>query len=163
MIPDALRPLLSRAALGGAVALAIALVTFFEGWVPKPYLDPVGIPTVCVGHTGGVRVDHMYSKAECDALLKADLGIAFAAVDRCTRVPLPEATRAALASFAFNAGGGAYCSSTLARRLNGGEGVGACDELLKWTKAGGRVVAGLVTRRQAERALCIAGFTGRMP
>ncbi|HUD52794.1 lysozyme [Parvibaculum sp.] len=146
------------AAGAGAVALAVATVGYFEGTKPTPYLDPIGIPTVCTGHTGNVEMGRTYSKAECDALLAGDLGKAFADVARCTRVRLGEPTRAALASFAFNVGGGAYCRSTLARRINAGEGAPACDELLRFVYAGGKKLPGLVKRRAAERELCIEGF-----
>lgn len=159
MIPAALRSRLAGAAAGGVIALTVALVGWFEGREMVPYLDPVAIPTVCTGHTGpDVIMGRIYSTAECDALLAGDLGKAFAAVDRNVRVPLAPETRAALASFTFNVGEGALRSSTLLRKLNEGQGARACDELLRWTYAGGRQLAGLVKRRQAERELCIEGF-----
>ncbi|MBX3504396.1 MAG: lysozyme [Parvibaculum sp.] len=158
MIPAALKGRLAQAAGGGAVAIAMAVVIWFEGVEPEPYIDPVGIPTVCVGHTGSVDMGRLYSGEECEALLQGDLGAAFAAVDRGVTVPLRDETRAALASFVFNVGAGAFQRSTLLRRLNAGEGAPACDELLKWTYAGGRQLPGLVNRRKAEHELCRAGF-----
>ena len=157
-LPALLRGRLAKAIGGGALALAMATVTYFEGYEPTPYVDPVGIPTVCVGHTGGVEMERVYSEAECAALLKGDLGVAFAAVDKYVRVPLGDATRAALASFAFNVGEGAFRKSTLLRRLNVGEGAPACAELKRWVYAGGRQLPGLVKRRAAEYELCVEGF-----
>ena len=59
----------------------------------------------------------------------------------------------ALVSFAFNLGLGALQSSTLRMKYNRGDVQGAADEILKWNKAGGKVLQGLVKRRAAERAL----------
>lgn len=158
-IPAVLRGRIAQAAAGGAMAIAAAVVIWFEGVEPKPYLDPVSIPTVCVGHTTTVDMDRTYTAAECEELLRMDLATAFAAVDRLVRVPIGEETRAALASFVFNVGVGAFQRSTLLQRLNAGHGAAACDELLRWTYAGGRQLPGLVKRRAAERELCRAGFT----
>ena len=142
----------------GALAIAAATVGYFEGYQPKPYLDPVSIPTVCTGHTGNVDMGHVYSKEECDKLLQGDLGKAFASVATCTHVRLSENTMAALASFTFNVGERTYCKSTMVKRLNAGEKEPACDELLRFVYAGGQKLPGLVKRRQAERELCIEGF-----
>lgn len=155
-------PQLRKRVLGagaGAVGLAAVIVGYFEGSKPTTYADPVGILTACVGHTGpDVQAGRTYTKAECDVFLTRDLGAAFRAVDSCTRVPLTDKTRAALASFAFNAGGAAYCRSSIARALNEGQGAKACDGLLRWVYAGGQKLPGLIKRRQAERELCIEGF-----
>lgn len=165
MIPAALRSRIVQATAGGAVALAVAVVAYFEGYEPTPYLDPVGIVTVCTGHTGGIEADRTYSAEECETLLRGDLGKAFAALDRHVTVPLGEPTRAAIASFIFNVGEGAFMRSTFLRRLNAGHGAASCDELLRWVYAGGRrdPLPGLVTRRQAERELCRDGFARVAP
>lgn len=157
-IPAALKGRIAQAAAGGAMAIAAAVVIWFEGIETKPYLDPVSIPTVCVGHTTAVDMGRTYTEAECEELLRMDLATAFAAVDRLVRVPIGDETRAALASFVFNVGSGAFQRSTLLQRLNAGHGAAACDELLRWTYAGGRQLPGLVKRRAAERELCRAGF-----
>ncbi|AOZ02270.1 lysozyme [Cupriavidus sp. USMAHM13] len=142
-------------ALGsGALALAAAAVALFEGYRPAAYLDPVGIATICYGHTDGVRLGQRRSEAECEALLRADLGKALGAVDRLVAVPLPETRRAALASFVYNVGPEAFAASTLLRKLNAGDVAGACDELPRWVLARGRVLPGLVERRRQERELC---------
>lgn len=88
-----------------------------------------------------------------ESLMKAD-----AAVMSCTKVPLSDERRAALVSFTYNVGGGAYCSSTLVRLLNNGFTLEACNQLPRWNKAKGMPLPGLKTRREAERQLCIKGL-----
>jgi lysozyme len=143
--------------LGAASALAMgaATVGYFEGKENSAYRDPVGVVTICYGHTETARIGQTHTDAECESLLRQDLGKAFAAVDRHVSVELPPTREAALASFAYNVGEGAFARSTLLRRLNAGRVREACDELLRWVYAGGRVLPGLVTRRQAEREMCL--------
>jgi len=145
-------------AAGGALSMSAALVAHYEGFEPRAYLDPVSIPTICYGHTATARLGQVKSRAECDELLRGDLGVAMAALDRRVRVDLPDTRRAALASFVFNVGEGAFARSTLLRRLNAGDVRGACAELSRWVYAGGRELAGLVRRRHAERELCEVGL-----
>ena len=66
-----------------------------------------------------------------------------------------EGARVAVVSWSYNVGTGAACRSTLVRKANAGDLYGACDELLRWNRAGGRVLNGLTNRRKAERAMCI--------
>ncbi|WP_193092408.1 lysozyme [Halomonas colorata] len=150
----------SRIAIGataGALSIATAVVSYYEGYKPTTYRDPVGIPTICYGHTATARMGQTLSQEECTALLEADLGDAFTAVDRRAQVELPPPTQAALASFVYNVGEGAFARSTLLRKLNAGDLRGACNELSRWVYAGGRKLNGLVKRRATERELCLAG------
>lgn len=153
-----LRSKVLAGAAAGAIGMAGALVTWFEGRSLVAYLDPVGIPTICEGVTAGVKLGDAATPAECDALLEKELGIALAAVDRRVRVELPDTRRAALASFVYNVGEGQFSRSTLLRKLNAGDVRGACAELSRWVYAGGRQLAGLVKRRAAERELCEVGL-----
>lgn len=152
----AIKTRLVQAGVSSAVMMAGALAYYYEGEHNAPYVDPVGVLTVCVGHTGDVQLGKFYSEAECTERFIADLRTAEAAVNRCTP-DLPEAMKPALISFTFNVGAGAYCSSTLVRRANAGDHVGACKQLYRWVYAGGRVLRGLVARREAEAASCLAG------
>ena len=77
------------------------------------------------------------------------------AVKRCAPVPMHPYEFSAYVSFTYNVGEGAFCKSTLARKLNAGDYEGACAELLKWDKAGGRTVRGLTLRRQEEYRECM--------
>lgn len=145
-------------ATAGALSIATAVVSYYEGYKPSAYRDPVGIPTICYGHTATVRMGQTLSQERCTQLLQEDLGHAFSAVDRRAQVKLPEPTRAALASFVYNVGEGAFARSTLLRKLNAGDLRGACHELSRWVYAGGKKLNGLVTRRATERELCLKGI-----
>jgi lysozyme len=71
---------------------------------------------------------------------------------------LTDGQRVAFVDVAFNIGVSAFCSSSMARKANAGDMVGACDALLLWNRAGGREVAGLTRRRERERELCRRGL-----
>ncbi|WP_447042522.1 lysozyme [Vreelandella sp. H-I2] len=145
-------------ATAGALSIATAVVSYYEGYEPAAYRDPVGIATICYGHTATARMGQTLSQAECTDLLQSDLGTAFAAVDRRAQVDLPPPTRAALASFVYNVGEGNFARSTLLRKLNTGDLRGACHELSRWVYAGGKRLNGLVKRRATERELCLEGI-----
>jgi lysozyme len=140
----------------GVVALATPLVIGFEGTIFRGYKDPIGIITACTGHTGPeLRMGQTFTQAQCTEMLEADLLKHAEALD-CIKTPLSDGQKAAFLSFAFNVGNGAFCKSTLARKANSGDLMGACAELSRWTLAGGRELPGLVKRRQAEREMCEA-------
>ncbi|MFJ5536015.1 lysozyme [Vreelandella titanicae] len=149
---------LAIGATAGALSIATAVVSYYEGYQPTAYRDPVGLPTICFGHTTTARMGQTLSQERCTQLLQADLGHAFSAVDRRAQVDLPPPTRAALASFVYNVGEGAFARSTLLRKLNAGDLRGACHELSRWVYAGGRKLNGLVKRRATERELCLKGI-----
>lgn len=135
--------------------MAGVLIQSQEGIRYTTYLDPVGIPTVCAGVTGpDVKMGKTYTKQECDALLYKHMQPAIKAVDESVKVKLNDYQKAALYSFTYNAGVGAFKSSTMLKKLNAGNTKGACDELRRWTYAGGKQWKGLVTRREIERELC---------
>ena len=159
-------------ALGIAAALAIAtpFVAKHEGFSPSAYKDPIGKPTICYGHTAGVVIGQVKSKAECDLLLALDLDEAFQALDRHVKVPLKNETRVALSSFIFNVGTGGFAASTALKRINVGNIRGGCEALATkiFDKYGicrgygcgwsdGKMLKGLQTRRIAERELCLKG------
>ncbi|EGL4382880.1 lysozyme [Salmonella enterica] len=123
-----------------------------------PYRDVAGVLTVCDGHTGkDIIPGKRYTDAECDALLDKDLKRVKAQVDPLIKVSIPESERAAFYSFVYNVGTGAFSRSTLLKKLNAGNHAGACNELKRWTYAGGRQWKGLVTRREIEREVCAWG------
>lgn len=145
---------------GGAVLAAsatlVGTVAMWEGTEYVPYRDIVGVLTVCQGYTGpGIVPGKVYSKAECDQLLVQELSHHGQGVLKCTKVPLNQNQYDALVSFTYNVGVGAYCGSTLVRKLNQGDYTGACNELRRWVYAGGKRVQGLANRREAERSLCL--------
>lgn len=133
----------------------LELIKRFEGFVPKVYLCPAGIPTIGYGHvvkkgedfTGGITHD------KASMILAQDVFFAEDAVCRLITVPLNDNQFSALVSFTFNVGSGALQRSTLRMKLNRGEYEEVPKELLRWSRAGGRVLKGLLARRRAEAAL----------
>lgn len=160
MIRKRTRPAAVTGGAGAAViALAISFVGGWEGLRTSAYLDVVGVPTVCYGETKGVRMGDTYTKAECQAMFGERLAEFEDEVRAC--VPSwdsrPVKVRVTHLSLAYNVGSPTYCRSTPARQLNAGNLVQACETLGLYNKAGGRVVRGLVNRRNAEIKLCLEG------
>lgn len=149
------------AAVMAAGALAVPLIAEFEGFVPVGYPDPalgVKLPTACYGATAGIVIGKRYSEQECANMLAADAVSHGLQIAPCLPPELPIQTRAAFTSFGFNVGTSAFCKSTLASKARAGDLAGACAELAKWVSAGGKPMAGLIRRRQAERKLCLEGL-----
>ena len=146
------------AAGGGVLAVVLAAAAFIAPWEGlrlRPYFDIVGVLTWCYGETRGAPKSE-YTKAECDALLADGVGEFHAAMRRCIKRPLTENQWVAVTSWAYNVGTGAACGSTLVRQINAGLPPETwCRQLLRWNRAGGRVVSGLTNRRQAEYEVCI--------
>jgi GH24 family phage-related lysozyme (muramidase) len=126
------------------------------------YFDPVRVPTIGFGNTDSVNASDVdvkvISAAEAEALLIQDLKSSEDAVSSLINVALNDNEFSALVSFTFNLGSGALRDSTLRRRLNRGDDRTslANDEFKKWVLAGGRVLEGLVRRREAERVLFLS-------
>lgn len=143
-----------------AVDLAAALARRFEGLYLTPYLCPAGVPTIGYGATyyeDGTRVtllDAPITRERADALLLWMVRTQYLPVvmQLCPGLNSPERA-AAIIDFAFNLGNGNLRASTLRRRINAQDWEGARVELMKWVRAGGRVLNGLVARRAAERDL----------
>lgn len=145
--------------LGSAAlaALAMAGLTTWEGKRNVPYRDIVGVVTACRGTTKNVQLNRVYSDAECDAMDEASAVEHAEGVRRCTpRLTGNQLVAATLLT--YNIGVGGYCGSTVARRFNAGDLRGGCDAFRMWNRAGGRVVKGLVNRREYERRLCLTGL-----
>ncbi len=139
----------------GALVIATSMVKPLEGLENKPYRDVAGVLTVCFGHTGkDIVEDKVYSDHECELLLQQDLAKVKAQVDPLIKVDIQQATLAALYSFTYNVGIGAFSRSTLLKKLNSGDIPGACSELHRWIYAGGKKWNGLITRRQVEDEIC---------
>lgn len=143
-----------RVALGAAAALAIATIGGYEGLRTKTYYDAVHIPTYCYGETEGAKMGLSYTIPQCKALLGGRLEEFNAMVDSCVKVTMSVPRRVSAISLAYNIGGGAFCKSTFVKRLNAGD-PKACDAILLYNRAGGRVLPGLDRRRHEERLLCL--------
>ncbi|WP_330114087.1 lysozyme [Pseudomonas sp. JS3066] len=135
----------------------VALVQGYEGLRLTAYRDSVGVLTIGYGHTGAdVKQGMTITRDEAERLLRDDLHDAESAVEKAVRVPMTQGQFDALVSFVFNLGAGRLQTSTLLRKLNDRNYIGAADEFPRWNKAGGKVLAGLTARRGAERALFLS-------
>lgn len=144
-----------------AAAVVVGSIASFEGYIPVGYPDPalgVRLPTACYGSTTGVVLGRRYTEDECNSMLAQDVVKHGLDIAPCLPAELPVETRAAFISFGFNVGAAKFCASTLSRKARAGDLMGACAELSRWTKAGGRELPGLVRRRAAERAMCERGL-----
>ena len=138
----------------------IRLIVGFEGKHRKlgdgryiAYRCPAGVWTIHAGVTEGVKPGMIVTEAEGEAMFRAELSKFEAAVTRLVSVPINQNQYDALVSFAYNCGAGALAKSTILRRLNAGDYVGASRGFAAWNKGGGQVLPGLVTRRAREAAL----------
>lgn len=134
------------------------LVKSFEGLYTKAYLCPAGVWTIGYGHTGTVDGKRIcagmkITPAKATKLLASDMWVFEKGVASAVAVKLNQNQFDALVSFSFNVGLGALRSSTLLKLLNQGNYSGAAKEFKKWNKGGGKVLAGLTRRREAEAAL----------
>lgn len=156
--PTKVRLLVGALVLSGA---GVASIQKHEGTLTRAYLDPVGIPTVCTGHTGPeVRVGADYTKEQCADLLRKDTQVAQKAVKALVKTPITQGQYDVLVSFTFNVGRGNLASSTLLSKLNAGDCIGAANEFSKWTYARGQQLPGLVIRRADDKANFIVDCYG---
>lgn len=152
-------------ATAAVISIAAGSLKDWEGRELKTYRDLAGIPTACDGITGADAVlGKTYTHAECDALLTKHLNRIDKQVAKCVAVPTSDNERAAILHFAYNIGPTAFCTSTMARRLNVGDYQGAADQILRWSfvRINGTLrdcnearwkCAGIPRRRTAERDL----------
>lgn len=127
-----------------------------EGYTEAAVIPvPGDVPTIGFGTTAGVKLGDRITPPKALARALVDVQQFEGALRQCVRVPLHQHEYDAMVSFSYNVGSSAFCGSTLVRKLNAGDYVGACDELPRWVYAGGRQVQGLVKRRAAERAMCL--------
>lgn len=133
----------------------ILLTEHSEGTRTTAYWDATGrCWTIGTGHTGpDVHQGLVWTQQQCDEALATDVVSAERAVNALVHVPLNQNQFDALVDFTFNEGYGNFQTSTLLHMLNLGNYVGADAEFAKWIKSGGKVLPGLVTRRDAEAKL----------
>jgi lysozyme len=135
----------------------LGLIKHFEGLRLKSYLCPGRIRTVGYGTT---RIDGhpvleglTITKAQAEEYLANDVVQFEDIIKVLVRIPLNQNQFDALVSFTYNLGGSALESSTLLRKLNRKEYTLAANEFLKWIRAGGKELPGLIARRAAEKEL----------
>ena len=143
-------------------ALANPLVRGFESCRLNAYPDPAsgGAPwTIGWGQTGpGIGPGTVWTQAEADAALVTELDNLTAEIAKLVTVSIPDQSAAALVSFAYNDGIEALATSTLLRELNAGETQEAADQFGRWIWAAHKINDGLVTRREKERHIFLAGY-----
>jgi lysozyme len=145
--------------------LGLAGIAVHEGYRPRAYDDGVGVQTVGFGTTtradgSPVKPGDTTTPERAVVRLAVDADAIQQRMRACIgEVPLYPHEWDAYVSLAYNIGPGAFCGSTLVKKLKTmpPDYAGACDQLLRWTKAGGRELPGLVRRRQAEHRLCRDG------
>lgn len=148
------RPRTAVASLVISASLLIGIAAH-EGYVGNTYLDAVGIPTIGFGETKGVKPNQKTDPVRALIQLDKSINEHAAGMSECIKVPISQQEYDAYISFTYNVGVRAFCTSTLNKKLNAMDYAGACKELLKWDKAGGKVLPGLTKRRQEEYKTCI--------
>jgi lysozyme len=134
-------------------AAGMSLIEQFEGCRLDAYQDQGGIWTIGYGHTSGVQDGDSITSDQAEAFLAQDLSQAEQQVDDAVKSEINDNQFAALVSFAFNCGIGALDRSTLLADVNNSAFGSAAQEFLKWSHINGIANAGLLRRRQAEKAL----------
>lgn len=142
------------------IAMATPFIAKWEGVRTEAYLDIVGVPTICFGDTHGVQIGDTATMPECVDRLEEDVQAFYAEISPCmTNKGIPLGVQASMLELAFNVGSGPVCRSTMMRKANVGDYVGACNELRRWVKAGGQRIRGLENRRaDSKHALCLKGL-----
>ena len=143
------------------LSIAIGLVEYFEGFRSKPYTCPAGIWTIGLGSTvysDGRRVtssDAPVTLEQARELAQHELEHTYlpGVLRNCPGLITDVRRCNAIVDFAYNLGTGRLQTSTLKRKINANDWEGAKEQLMLWTKGGGRVLPGLLKRRTAECAL----------
>lgn len=141
----------------------LELIKEFEGLSLKPYLDVVGVATIGYGSTyyeDGRLVtmeDEPITEERATELLQYTTDKIFGSfVNKVVKVEINQNQFDALVSFAYNLGNQSLKESTLLRHLNDGNYEDAANQFTRWVRAGGKVLAGLVRRREAEKELFLS-------
>ena len=129
------------------------ILKFFEGCKLTAYQDSVGVWTIGYGHTKGVYEGMTITQEEAEQMLLTELEEYEGYVEKYVTVPLTQNQFDALVVWVYNLGPTNFRNSTLLKELNAGNYTAAGQEITRWNKAGGKVLAGLVRRREAEARL----------
>lgn len=148
----------SRTTLAALTLSAAALVgiALSEGYSDRAIVPvPGDVPTIGFGTTEGVKMGDAITPPKALERALRDVQKFEGALKRCVQVPLAQYEYDAYISLSYNIGSGAFCGSTLVRKLNAQDYEGACREILRWDRFKGEPLAGLTKRRQREYRQCI--------
>lgn len=145
-----------RAYIITASALLVGLVAGFEGYRELSYDDGVGVQTIGFGRTEGVKQGQKTDPVREVIALSRTLDAFADEVLECVGrdVPMYQHEFDAFVSLAYNIGTAAFCRGSIPKLLREGRYVEACDRIRVYNKAGGRVMPGLVKRREVEARMC---------
>ena len=147
-----------RSAIAALALSAAGLVhiAIGEGYRETAYIPvPGDVATIGFGTTGGVKMGDKITPPQALERSLADISKFEGAIKECVKVPLYQREFDAYTSLAYNIGSGAFCRSTLVKKLNAGDYVGGCEQILVWDKFKGESLAGLTKRRQSEYRTCV--------
>ena len=131
----------------------VELIKYFEGFEDTAYLCPANVWTIGYGRTRNVKEGDRITEAQAERDLLEELEEFKHQVLHSVKVELTQNELDALTSWTYNLGVGNLNSSTLLKKLNAGSKDEVPAEMLRWNKAGGKVLAGLTKRREAEAEL----------
>ena len=129
------------------------ILKYFEGCKLTAYQDSVGVWTIGYGHTKGVYDGMTITQDQAEQMLLSELEEYEGYIENMVTVPLTQNQFDALVVWIYNLGPTNFKNSTLLKELNAGNYNAAGQEITRWNKAGGKVLAGLVKRREAEAEL----------
>jgi len=131
----------------------IELIKVFEGLELEAYKCAAGVWTIGYGHIKGVHEGMNITEDTANKMLMEELVEYENYIDQAVTVPLAQCQYDAMVSWVYNLGNGNLTSSTLLKVLNSGDYDGVPAQMMRWNKAGGKVLEGLTRRRQAEADL----------
>ncbi len=131
----------------------ISLIKKFEGCELESYQDSVGVWTIGYGHTKNIKEGMTISKEQADNMLLNELDEYCEYVEKAVDVTLKQCEFDALVAWTYNLGPTNLNKSTMLKKLNNKEYQDVTHEIKRWNKAGGKVLQGLVRRREAESLL----------
>ena len=131
----------------------IELIKHFEGCELEAYKCAAGVWTIGYGHIKGVTPESVITQEQAEQMLVEELNEYEGYINDMVTTPLSQNQFDALVSWVYNLGGGNLKASTLLKVVNQGEFDGVPAQIMRWNKAGGKVLEGLTRRRQAEADL----------
>jgi lysozyme len=149
---------MNRTPIFGLGISGVALIGLLvaEGYRDHAYIPVAGdVPTIGFGTTENVKMGDKVTVTQALNRAMIDVQKFEGAIKSCVKVPLHQYEYDAYTSLAYNIGSGAFCRSTLVRKLNAGDYAEACKQILRWDNFKGKPLRGLTIRREKEYQQCI--------